>query len=412
MRAGGYGRVGSDWLCELSPAAEVMSPKCTGRDDRASIKGLMLCANFRYGISIILLLLITSIAANSQTKPTPTPTPDDTVRVETEEIKINILAYDANQKFVDNVRAEDLVVTENNVLHQATSLRRIPANVVIVMDTGGELRQVKTIGQTRKTAASLVASLQPKDAVGIVEYSDKAEVVSDLTTDRAATAAAIGRTNFGLGSDFIEAVRLASAMLTRHGTENRHLVLITDGTDNTFSGAAREKALRKLLETDINVHVISYTRLESAAVEPLTKSVNTKPKPVNAGPAAMPREVAESLPNGTRDFNTSSVGPTINLDRKKKKTWVARKGDLRSAEVQLTALTESTNGTMTIPATLDEMIANTAVIARNIDGSYVLTYVPKVESGANKVDRIITVSSKREGLIIQGKRRLVAKKVQ
>lgn len=371
----------------------------------------MLCANIRFKIFAILLPLLLSVAANSQIKPTPTPTPDDTVRVETEEIKINVLAYDETKKFVTNVRPEDLVVTENNILHQATSLRRIPANVVIVLDTGGELRQLKTIGQTRKTAEALIAALQPTDAVAIVEYSDKAEVVSGLTTDRVKTSEALGRTNFGLGSEFLAAIRLASELLTRKDVENRHLVLITDGTDSTSTGAAREKSLRQLLETDINVHVISYTRIEANVIEPLTKKTSTKPQPVTEDPIAMPREVAELLPNGAHDFKTAPrVGPTISLDRTKLNTWKRRKADLESAETQMLSLAENANGMMIVPATLDEMIEKAPAIAQNIDGSYVLTYMPKIALSEKRIDRYITVTSKRADLVVQARRKLAVAK--
>lgn len=357
------------------------------------------------------MLLLLVLTASSQTTPTPTPTPDETVRVETEEIKINILAFDANKQFVDNVRIEDLVITENDVLHQATSLRRIPANVVIVMDTGGELRLVKTIDQTRKTASALVAALQPSDAVAIVQFSDMAEVVSGLTTDRSATNAAIAKTSFGLGSDFAGAVRLAAEMLARIGVENRHVIFITDGTDSALVGSGRTNALRRLLETDINVHVISYTRLEAAAAERLTKSVTTKPQLVTEDPTGMPREIAELLPNGTRDFKTAPrIGPSISLDRKKTATWIRRVADLETSEAQMAAITESANGMMVIPATLEEMIDQTPALARVIDASYVLTYMPKIPLSEKKGDRVITVTSKRPGLVIQGKRRLVVRK--
>ena len=371
----------------------------------------MLCTNTRFAVFTLLLLLLLVNTANSQTTPTPTPTPDETVRVETEEIKINVLAFDANKKFVDNVRIEDLVITENDVLHQATSLRRIPANVVIVMDTGGELRLVKTIDQTRKTASALVAALQPTAAVAIVQFSDTAEVVSGLTTDRAATAAAIGRTNFGLGSDFVEAIRLATEMLTRTGVENRHVVFITDGTGNSTAGSARTNAMRRLLETDINVHVISYTRLEAAAAERFTRNVNTRPQSATEGPTGMPREMAELLPNGARDSRTAPrIGPTINLDRRKTATWRRRKADLESSEAQMAVITESANGMMVIPSTLEEMIEQTPALARVIDASFVLTYMPKIPLNEKKGDRVITVNSKRAGLVVQGKRTLVVKK--
>ena len=373
----------------------------------------MVYLNIRRTLLIIVVILTSSFAASAQVKPDSTPPPDEPVRVETEEIKVNMLAYDAAKKFAENVRVEDVLITENNIIHQATSVRRIPANIVIVMDTGGALRQVKTIEKTRKTATALVEALRPQDAVAIVQYSDEAEIVSGLTTDRAATAAAIGRTSYGLGSEFLAAVRLATGLLNQNAVENRHLVLITDGTDTTSNGAARERSLRQLLETDINVHVISYTRLETLAVQPFTKKVSNKPEPTTADPVAMPREVADQLPLGTRDFKTSpKIGPTITIGQRKTRTWKQRKADLELAERQLTTLADNANGIALIPQTIEEMAEKATLVAGIIDDSYVLTYMPKVSLSENRIDRNIVVTSKRAGLTIQGRRRVVAKKKQ
>ena len=75
-----------------------------------------------------------------QATPTPTHRDDEMLRVVTEEIKLNVLAFDENGNFFRDVKERDLVITENNVLHQPASVRRLPANVLIVMDTGGEMR--------------------------------------------------------------------------------------------------------------------------------------------------------------------------------------------------------------------------------------------------------------------------------
>src|SRR3982751_1532616 len=95
-------------------------------------------------ISFAILLSLTAAgAAQSRRVPqaSPTPPPEDDERVVTEEVKLNVVAFDDNGEFVSNVKESDLVVTENNILHQPTSVRRIPANVLIMMDTGGEMRQ-------------------------------------------------------------------------------------------------------------------------------------------------------------------------------------------------------------------------------------------------------------------------------
>ena len=145
----------------------------------------MNCDRIRLLLLVFLLLGIPTIATAQsrrvpQATPTPPPREDDTERVETEEIKLNVVAFDDHGNFVRDVKAPDLVITENNILHQPSSVRRIPANVLIVLDTGGEQRQVKNLDQTRRTARALIAALNPGDSVAIMQYSDTAEIVGFL----------------------------------------------------------------------------------------------------------------------------------------------------------------------------------------------------------------------------------------
>ena len=241
--------------------------------------------------AVLILLLLAGLSLHAQSgraKPTPTPTPrdDDDVRIITEEVKLNVLAFDEEGKFVGDVRAEDLVVTDNNILHQPSSVRRIPANVLVVMDTGGELRSVKTLDQTRKTARALISALRPGDSVALLQYSDKPEILLEWTSDKQAALSAVGQAKFGKRSAFVDAVNLGTDFLTRSGVDNKHIVMITDGTD-------------------ITVHVISYATMEATDINPRTKAVTNTPPP-----PAMPPEVVAQLPNGVRDqARAPKIGP-------------------------------------------------------------------------------------------------------
>ncbi|HCA57585.1 MAG TPA: hypothetical protein DEP46_06305, partial [Blastocatellia bacterium] len=172
----------------------------------------------------LLLLAAGGFAQSGRVKPTPTPE-EEPVRVITEEVKVSFLARDESGRFVADVKAEDLVILENDLLHQATSVRRLPAYVLIVMDTGGELRAVKTLDQTRKTAAAVINSLRTEDQVALMQYSDKAEIVSEWTDKKDESLAAVGRTKFGRRSSFTKALDLAREFMMQEGIENRHLVL-------------------------------------------------------------------------------------------------------------------------------------------------------------------------------------------
>ena len=334
---------------------------------------------------------------------TPTPTPEETVKIVTEEIKLNVLAFDEEGKFVTDVKEEDLVITENNVLHQPSSVRRMTANVLIVMDTGGELRTLKSLDHTRKAAAALVSSLKSEDSVAILQYSDTAEIVGEWTANKADTYAAIARTKFGRRSAFTQAIDLAREFLGKSSIENKHLVLISDGTDSFVNQGAKWRSMRSLLATDITVHVLSYTRMEANDIEPRTKTLSNTPPP-----RALPDEVIAGLPNGVRQrAQAPKIGPTINLDRKLLNTMRARKADLETSEEQLSDLASSTNGEIIIPLDKEEMLEKTGLIAKMIDSSYVVTYTPKtpVEQGTGERDIIVT--SKRPGLIVEARRKLV-----
>jgi VWFA-related protein len=360
-------------------------------------------------LAFAMIFAAADIQAQSRRVPTPTPTPtpsadDDPVRVVTEEVKLNVLALDEQGRIAANLSPEDLVISENNILHQPTSVRRLPASVLIVMDTGGEMRQVKGLDQTRRTARAVVRSLRPDDIAAVIQYSDKAEVVSEWSADHDRTLAAIGRTSFGRRSAFAEALNIAAQMLSAGPLENKHLVLITDGTDSSANSSPKFDAIRRLLSGDVTVHVISYTRMELMDIEPRTKASSKTPPP-----RAMPPEVAEQLPNGVRDVATAPKARTINMDRTLLRTIRARKADLEESERSLSSLAENTNGEFVLPVSADEMIEKAALIARTIHSSYVVTYTPKVplNDPGGPAERTIIVTSRRPGLFVEARRKLI-----
>ena len=161
--------------------------------------------------------------------------------------------------------------------------------------------------------------------------------------------------------------------------------------------------MRRLLSTDIAVHVISYAHMEAVDIEPRTKALSKTPPP-----QAMPEEIKAQLPNGVRDIATApKIGPTISLDRALIKKMKERKADLEVSQEMLDTLAENTNGTLVVPETLDEMVAKASTVAKMIDSSYVLTYIPKVPFAEKGGERNIEVTSKREGLVVQAKRKYI-----
>ncbi len=346
------------------------------------------------------------ISAQAQT-PTPTPKDDDTEKVFTEEIKLNVLAFDESGKFASSITKEDLVISENGRLHQATSLRRIPANVLIVLDVGNEISYAKRNKWTALAAASLVNALQPEDSVAVMQYGDKVEVLAEWTQDKAFLNKVLDEKKLGFGkrSVFNQALDFAVKFFQKTPLENRHLILITDGIDSFNDQKTRDSAMKNLLSSDINVHVISYTVLQQAAIEP-KKSIWQKGEPT---PKRLPEEVIIALPPQQQQILRMPRLGSINTDRAMIKKRKEESAKLKSSEQFLTTLAEDTNGEIFLPETMEEMEQKTSTLAKNIDSQYVATYTPKkplTESTDGEV-RNIEITSRRTDVQVQGKRKFV-----
>lgn len=353
-------------------------------------------------LAFFIAFAISAAAQSGRTAPTPPPGDDDGAeKIATEEIKLNVLAFNRQGEFFQGVGKDDLVIAEDGVLHQPTSVRRIPANVLIVLDTGGEERQAKSIATTRATAKALIKSLQAEDSVALLEYNDKARIIAEWTSDKAQLAGALDKNlNFGRRSRFVEALNLSLDFFAKSGAENRHLILITDGLDSTSNQTEREAAIRKILATDINVHVISYTKMEQDVVEKRVKSVS--------GGGTRRRELPPGADIPVQGQTRTYPVLTVNLDREMMRKIRERGDNLAKSETALAELSANTGGDMLLPETKNEMIEKTGLLARNIDAQYVVTYTPKrpLADAALGEIRTIEVTSKRQGLDVQGRRKL------
>ncbi len=359
--------------------------------------------------------LVSAIFGFSQTTPTPTQLPEEKETIVTEEIKVNVAAFDRDGAFVSDVRKEDLIIVEDGRLQQASSARRVPANVLLLLDTGGEMRN--NLSVTRRTAADLVNKLQTGDNVAIFQYNDKAEMLSGWTTDKPQISNVLEKKlGFGRRSVLNQALDAATKYFYQTPLENRHLVLITGGTDSFNDQVLRDLVSKNLIASDITVHVISYTQMRQTAV----KSQKTIFQEGEYKPKRMPEEIAETLPKPTRgNSKKQEVTPrdmakmprlgSITLDRERNRRGKADLERLETGEQFLTKIAEDTSGEVFLLESFDEMIEKTSILAKNIDSQYVVTYVPKrplKDSPAGEI-RQIEVSSKRAGLQAQARRKLI-----
>ncbi|HEU4434824.1 MAG TPA: VWA domain-containing protein, partial [Pyrinomonadaceae bacterium] len=204
-----------------------------------------------------------TVAQTPQPSPSPSPTPE-TVRVFTEEVRLPVTALDAYGHYDPTLELDDILVLEDGVAQQLRSVTHVPANVLFILDTGGEMSGLggmsKSTGLTRQVAQELVAKLQPGSWMAVMQSGNTAEMLQPWTKDKPAVLRTLKNKLLSTKRSRIsEAIAGASQQLKDRPEGSRHVVLITDGVDSPGVKANREEAVKNLIAARATVHIISYT---------------------------------------------------------------------------------------------------------------------------------------------------------
>src|SRR5215216_1899290 len=120
------------------------------------------------GLLLIAALFAVAAAQTSNQQPSkplpkPSPSPEDSVKVFTEEVRLPVVAFDSYGHYDPTLELDDILVLEDGVTQQLRSVRHIPANVLFILDTGGEASGLggasKSTSLTRQVASRLVTQL-------------------------------------------------------------------------------------------------------------------------------------------------------------------------------------------------------------------------------------------------------------
>jgi VWFA-related protein len=360
---------------------------------------------------MLLLLVSASFAAASaalgqQPSPSPTPQQDEPpVRVFTEEVRLPVIAVDQYGHYDPTVELEDILILEDGVAQQVRSVRRIPANVVLLLDTGGELSglggQSKHPSLTRDVAIRLLGQLKPGIWVSVMQYNNSIETIQRWTLDHQAAINMLkSKLSSGKRARFGDAIAAAANELKDRPEGSRHVVLITDGVD-TGGKLERSEALKRLMAARATVHVISYTEFVRQKKEGQPASVSTGQRPTASDPIT---STDPTQPPGTT--RSPSFGIGIRFDPKMRQQRKRYEGEVQKSQQMLINVAQETGGQIFLPKTSEEMLAETKDVAREIGAEYVVSYRPKrpLAEARRGEYRSIEVTSRRVGLNLRSRR--------
>ncbi|HKO96949.1 MAG TPA: VWA domain-containing protein [Pyrinomonadaceae bacterium] len=357
-------------------------------------------------VSLLLLLALGVTAQAQQPKPSPTPVEDDVpVRVFTEEVRLPVVAVDQYGHYDPSVVPDDVLILEDGVAQQIRSVRHIPANVVLVLDTGGELSGLggssKRTSLTRDVAIELLKELTANTSVAAMQFNNSVTVLHPWTTEKPSVLKAL-RTKLSSGkrARFSDAVAAAAELLKDRPEGTRHVVFITDGVDTPGGKIDRAQAFKTLAATRSTVHIISYTEF--------VRQKNKKNERLETGQLPISHDPISSNdptnPPGTT--RSPTFGATIRFDPAMRRQRKGYEAEVKKSQQVLSSLADETGGQIFLPISNEQMIAQAKEAARQIGSEYVVTYRPKRPLAFSKAGeyRKIEVASRRVGLSVRSRR--------
>ncbi|MFN0109218.1 MAG: VWA domain-containing protein [Blastocatellia bacterium] len=351
-----------------------------------------------------LLILLLPLAAFAQSGRKPQQKPGEqqpktgepgTVRIETREVVLPLMAYDADGKFVDDLQAKDVLVLEEGEARQVTRVKREPANIVLVMDCSNEIGtfknaptemygkqerpiwergagyQVITQPTTRTFANQFVSRLSPEDQIAIIQYSDKVQLIQDWTNDRQqALNSLASKYRVGIRSSYHDALKLAADKLQSQPNGRRIIVLISDGIDSN-SKTGRTKAMVALEKTRASVFVIGWAE-------------------------ALRREIELAI-GWKANHEVAGTNAAKRIEELRRHASI-----LEGATAELRVMAESSGGEFLLPATHNDLIASNRKVLSEIGAQYSLSFLTE-RTPSLEDKRSIQVIAARKGVSLRSR---------
>lgn len=317
-------------------------------------------------------------------------------RIETREVALPLVAYDAEGHYVDDLQPSDVLVLEEGEARQVTNLKRDPANIVLILDLANEIGTFKNAPTERygkpdtpiwekganykvvryptqwEFAKQFISSLSPNDQIAIIQYAERAQLIQDWTNDRDRALGAISsKYRVGLKSSYYDALKLAADKLQSRTEGRRIVVLISDGLDSN-SKTSQSKAILALERARATVFVVGWADALRHEIE------------LNISWLAN-HEVAR----------TNAAKRIEELRR--------HVSQLEGAAVELRQLAENSGGEMLLPPTHEDLIRANRNVRTEIGAQYSLSFLTE-NAPSLEDNRSIQVLPARAGLSVRSRR--------
>jgi len=285
------------------------------------------------------------------------------VRLRAEEVLLPISARTDLGKLVEEIKPSELIVAEDDKRQQVTSVLRMPANLLLIVDTSGREVAVKSINKNRELALKIIESLGSKDQAAIITYADTVNLVSDWTSSKEELRQAVNeKFRPGLESRLYESLLFAARDVLSKVEGRRDVVLITDGVD-TFNADLLLEAMAALHRARATVYVISQSQIILDDIEP-------------------------------RAYNALSWYERLDPQQNKRIQQLRRyAGKIKAGRAVMGELADATGGVVWIPASDEEFLKTDRSIMEEMETEFIVSYVSERREDDEEAHRVNVYSS-------------------
>lgn len=301
-------------------------------------------------------------------------------------VNVTATVTDEDGRFVAGLRREDFTVYEDGKLQDVShfSNDRVPVSLGIVLDTSGSMSPEK-MSAARSAIDRLIYDLLDKDdELFLVDFSTRARLRQDWTTDRNLISRAVRETNATGGTAIYDAVSTAIPTAQAGTHVKKALLLISDGND-TNSATSVGSLRQQIRESEVLVYALG--------IDGSGRRVDVARPPVQ-----IPLPMPFPFPGGRRPRGGF---PPIGGGSGGGGGWPGAPGDRVNADA-LRQITDDTGGRTEIVRGSEGLGPATARIADELSKQYYLGYSSNTERDGqwhsirvNVRDRRLTVRARR-----------------
>jgi Ca-activated chloride channel homolog len=168
------------------------------------------------------------------------------LRADVDEVLLPCTVVDDKGQLVTNLDRGDFQVWEDNVPQKIASFQHqdVPVSLGILVDNSGSMRDKRAA--INDAALHLVKVSNPADAAFIVNFSDRAIIDQDFTSNVSLLEKGLSHIDSRGGTALYDAVVASANEMARHAKQQKQvLLIITDGEDNA-SRLTLEQAIRRV----------------------------------------------------------------------------------------------------------------------------------------------------------------------